>query len=79
MCAFSGKAESFSADLTLLSNDAAAYYSEARQQGRPAWSQALLFCMLTVECLGDSRGEKVYGNFSGTFAAPGKDPRIPWI
>lgn len=63
-------------DLTLPSNDAAAYYSEAHQQGRRARSQALLFCMST-ECLGDSRGEKVYGNFSGTFAAPGKDPRIP--
>lgn len=63
-------------DLTLSANDAAAYYSEAHQQGWPARSQAWLFCMLT-ECLGDSRGEKVYGNFRGTFAAPGKDPRIP--
>lgn len=47
-------------------------------KNRPSWSQLFLFCMLS-DCLGDSWGEKVYGNFSGTFAAPGKDPHTPWI
>lgn len=72
----SGKAESFSVNLNLLSNDTAAHYSDAHQQSRPSRSQLFLFCMLS-DCLGDSRGEKVYGNFSGTFAAPGKDPHTP--
>lgn len=70
------KAESFSVDLDLLPNDTSAYYCDAHQRNRPP--QLFLFCMLS-DCLGDSRGEKVYGNFSGTFAAPGKDPHTPWI